>query len=159
MQWCCNTRLIGQVTFPSTGLKKSLILGSFLLLSPGDDWTTDSRSLGLGLTLFLSSATCFPTENPGQNLNRVFQDVPKRRTGSEGSTRPGLSHAFPLVLRVSGVSDPLCLYVFVVLVCFFSISGLESVAKQVSETDRAGRSVTGIKKEISFRLSEDSGLQ
>uniref|UniRef100_A0A8C1GTE9 Homeobox protein cut-like n=1 Tax=Cyprinus carpio TaxID=7962 RepID=A0A8C1GTE9_CYPCA len=28
-------------------------------------------------------------ENPGQNLNRVFQDVPKRRTGSEGSTRPG----------------------------------------------------------------------
>ncbi|XP_055064160.2 homeobox protein cut-like 1 isoform X4 [Misgurnus anguillicaudatus] len=28
-------------------------------------------------------------ENPGQNLSRVFQDVPKRRTGSEGSTRPG----------------------------------------------------------------------
>ncbi|KTG42162.1 hypothetical protein cypCar_00006545 [Cyprinus carpio] len=28
-------------------------------------------------------------KNPGQNLNRVFQDVPKRRTGSEGSTRPG----------------------------------------------------------------------
>ncbi|XP_068079933.2 homeobox protein cut-like 1 isoform X2 [Danio rerio] len=28
-------------------------------------------------------------ENPGQNLNRVFQDVPKRRGGSEGSTRPG----------------------------------------------------------------------
>ncbi|XP_057177361.1 homeobox protein cut-like 1 isoform X2 [Triplophysa rosa] len=28
-------------------------------------------------------------ENPGQNLNRVFQDVPKRRTGLEGSTRPG----------------------------------------------------------------------
>ncbi|XP_073685339.1 homeobox protein cut-like 1 [Garra rufa] len=24
-------------------------------------------------------------ENPGQNLNRVFQDVPKRRTGSEGN--------------------------------------------------------------------------
>ncbi|KAM9539202.1 homeobox protein cut-like 1 isoform 7-T7 [Salvelinus alpinus] len=28
-------------------------------------------------------------ENPGQNLNRVFQEVPKRRTGSEGSSRPG----------------------------------------------------------------------
>uniref|UniRef100_A0A8B9JVP0 Homeobox protein cut-like n=1 Tax=Astyanax mexicanus TaxID=7994 RepID=A0A8B9JVP0_ASTMX len=28
-------------------------------------------------------------ENPGQNLNRVFQDVPKRRTGSEGSSKPG----------------------------------------------------------------------
>ncbi|KAJ7997024.1 hypothetical protein DPEC_G00224620 [Dallia pectoralis] len=28
-------------------------------------------------------------ENPGQNLNRVFQEVPKRRTGSEGSLRPG----------------------------------------------------------------------
>ncbi|XP_030648563.1 homeobox protein cut-like 1 [Chanos chanos] len=28
-------------------------------------------------------------ENPGHNLNRVFQDVPKRRTGSEGSLRPG----------------------------------------------------------------------
>uniref|UniRef100_A0A8C7KS31 Homeobox protein cut-like n=1 Tax=Oncorhynchus kisutch TaxID=8019 RepID=A0A8C7KS31_ONCKI len=28
-------------------------------------------------------------ENPGQNLNRVFQEVPKRRTGSEGSSRAG----------------------------------------------------------------------
>ncbi|XP_036451257.1 homeobox protein cut-like 1 [Colossoma macropomum] len=28
-------------------------------------------------------------ENPGQNLNRVFQEVPKRRTGSEGSSKPG----------------------------------------------------------------------
>ncbi|XP_045066705.1 homeobox protein cut-like 1 [Coregonus clupeaformis] len=28
-------------------------------------------------------------ENPGQNLNRVFQEVPKRRTGSECSSRPG----------------------------------------------------------------------
>ncbi|XP_056140772.1 homeobox protein cut-like 1 [Lampris incognitus] len=28
-------------------------------------------------------------ENPGQNLNRVFQEVPKRRTSSEGSSRPG----------------------------------------------------------------------
>ncbi|XP_028840414.1 homeobox protein cut-like 1 isoform X2 [Denticeps clupeoides] len=28
-------------------------------------------------------------ENPGQNLNRVFQEVPKRRTGSEGFSRPG----------------------------------------------------------------------
>ncbi|CAL8302441.1 unnamed protein product, partial [Gadus morhua 'NCC'] len=28
-------------------------------------------------------------EHPGQNLNRVFQEVPKRRTGSEGSARPG----------------------------------------------------------------------
>ncbi|KAJ8402218.1 hypothetical protein AAFF_G00370830 [Aldrovandia affinis] len=28
-------------------------------------------------------------ENPGQNLNRVFQEVPKRRTGSEGASRPG----------------------------------------------------------------------
>ncbi|XP_036392890.1 homeobox protein cut-like 1 isoform X1 [Megalops cyprinoides] len=28
-------------------------------------------------------------ENPGQNLNRVFQEIPKRRTSSEGSSRPG----------------------------------------------------------------------
>ncbi|XP_048839564.1 homeobox protein cut-like 1 isoform X1 [Brienomyrus brachyistius] len=28
-------------------------------------------------------------ENPGQNLNRVFQEVPKRRAGSEGASRPG----------------------------------------------------------------------
>ncbi|XP_064208440.1 homeobox protein cut-like 1 isoform X2 [Anguilla rostrata] len=28
-------------------------------------------------------------ENPGQNLNRVFQEVPKRRTGSDGTARPG----------------------------------------------------------------------
>ncbi|XP_071766084.2 homeobox protein cut-like 1 [Centroberyx gerrardi] len=28
-------------------------------------------------------------ENPGQNLNRVLQEVPKRRTSSEGSSRPG----------------------------------------------------------------------
>ncbi|KAG7483814.1 hypothetical protein MATL_G00042270 [Megalops atlanticus] len=28
-------------------------------------------------------------ENPGQNLNRVFQEVPKRRTGSDGTSRPG----------------------------------------------------------------------
>ncbi|KAM6970669.1 homeobox protein cut-like 1 [Aplochiton taeniatus] len=28
-------------------------------------------------------------ENPGQNMNRMFQEVPKRRTGSEGSSRPG----------------------------------------------------------------------
>ncbi|KAL4660542.1 homeobox protein cut-like 1 [Arapaima gigas] len=28
-------------------------------------------------------------ENPGQNLNRVFQEVPKRRTGSEGASRSG----------------------------------------------------------------------
>ncbi|XP_058854274.1 homeobox protein cut-like 1 isoform X1 [Acipenser ruthenus] len=28
-------------------------------------------------------------ENPGQNLNRVFQELPKRRNGSEGTSRPG----------------------------------------------------------------------
>ncbi|KAJ3589549.1 hypothetical protein NHX12_010394 [Muraenolepis orangiensis] len=28
-------------------------------------------------------------EHPGQNLNRMFQEVPKRRTGPEGSSRPG----------------------------------------------------------------------
>ncbi|XP_066551618.1 homeobox protein cut-like 1 isoform X3 [Amia ocellicauda] len=28
-------------------------------------------------------------ENPGQNLNRVFQEVPKRRSSSDGGSRPG----------------------------------------------------------------------
>lgn len=74
---------------PDPGRFKRLIPVSASYRHVGQTAACQLPAVLYSLTLLFSVAACFPTENPGQNLNKVFQEVPKRRAGSEGTPRSG----------------------------------------------------------------------